>query len=63
MARYNLACSLAMRDAAEQSITELGLAIEYGYDDFSHLEVDPDLDSLRGLPGYQALMRQHGFQS
>ena len=63
VARYNLACSLAMQGAAPQAIEELTRAIEFGYDDFGHLEVDPDLDSLRTLPAYQALMRQHGIQS
>jgi tetratricopeptide (TPR) repeat protein len=61
VARYNLACSLAMQGAARQAIEELSRAIEYGYDDFGHLEVDPDLESLRTLPAYQELMRQHGY--
>jgi tetratricopeptide (TPR) repeat protein len=63
VARYNLACSLAMQGAPRQAIEELSRAIEYGYDDFGHLEVDPDLDSLRKLPAYQELMRQHGLES
>ncbi|HEV2972035.1 MAG TPA: hypothetical protein VGY55_18825 [Pirellulales bacterium] len=63
VARYNLACSLAMQGVPRQAIEELGRAIEYGYDDFGHLEVDPDLDSLRKLPAYQELLRQHGIES
>ncbi len=63
VARYNLACSLAMQGSHRQAIEELGRAIADGYDDFGHLEVDPDLDSLRSLPAYQALMRRHGIKS
>jgi tetratricopeptide (TPR) repeat protein len=63
VASYNLACSLAMQGAARQAIEELGRAMEYGYDDFGHLEVDPDLESLRKLPAYQELLRQHGIDS
>ncbi len=58
---YNLACSLAMRGAVQEAIRWLGRAIELGYNDFGHLEVDPDLLSLRQLPQYQALMRQYGL--
>ncbi len=63
IARYNLACSLAMQGAPRQALEELGRAIEDGYDDFEHLEVDPDLDSLRGMPAYKALMRRHGISA
>jgi tetratricopeptide (TPR) repeat protein len=62
VARYNLACSLAMQGSARQAIEELGRAIQYGYDDFGHLEVDPDLESLRTLPAYQELLRQYGIE-
>lgn len=58
---YNLACSLAMRGAVQEAINSLSRAIELGYNDFGHLEVDPDLVNLRPLPQYQALMRQYGL--
>ena len=63
LAHYNLACSLAMQGAPAQAIQELGRAIAYGYDDFDHLEIDPDLDGLRGLPAYHDLLRLHGIES
>jgi tetratricopeptide (TPR) repeat protein len=62
VARYNLACSLAMQGSPRLAIEELGRAIQYGYDDFGHLEVDPDLESLRTLPAYQELLRQYGIE-
>jgi tetratricopeptide (TPR) repeat protein len=62
VAHYNLACSLAMRGATGDAIESLGRAIELGYNDFSHLEVDPDLVNLRQMPQYQALLRQYGLE-
>ncbi len=58
---YNLACSLAMRGSVQDAVSTLGRAIELGYNDFGHLEVDPDLVNVRRLPQYQALMRQYGL--
>ena len=63
VARYNLACSLARGGSRRQAIEQLGLAIEHGYDDFGHLEVDPDLDSLRNEPAYIALMERFGIKN
>ena len=59
VARYNLACSLAMCGHPEEAIAELRLAIENGYSDFGYLEMDSDLDSLRGDPRFQALLRRN----
>ena len=60
VARYNLACVLAQQAATREAIQELGRAIDFGYDDFGHLDNDPDLDSLRKLPAYRKLMElQH----
>ena len=59
VAHYNLACSLAMQGSANQAIDALSRAIDHGYRDFGHLEVDPDLNSLRHLPAYRALVRRY----
>ena len=56
--RYNLACSLASNGLLSESMSELRLAVELGYHDLEHLLSDPDLDALRDLPDYQALLRQ-----
>ena len=56
LARYNLACSLALAGRPDEAIDSLSAAILLGYDDLAHLEVDPDLDSLRERPDFRALL-------
>jgi predicted Zn-dependent protease len=56
VARYNLACTLARGRRADEALTELGRAIDAGYDDLAFLELDRDLESLRDEPAYQALL-------
>lgn len=58
LAHYNLACSLALLDNRREALEELRMAVEYGYDDLEHLEIDRDLDCLRGEPGYDAILRK-----
>ena len=56
LARYNLACSLARAGRPEEAIDALTRAILLGYDDLAHLEVDPDLESLRENPDFRELL-------
>lgn len=56
LARYNLACSLARAGRADEAIDSLSRAILLGYDDLSHMETDPDLESLREHPDFRALL-------
>lgn len=56
LARYNLACSLALAGRPDEAMKSLSKAILLGYDDLAHLEVDPDLDSLRERPDFRALL-------
>ena len=56
LARYNLACSLARAGRPDEAIDSLSKAILLGYDDLAHMGVDPDLDSLRDLPEFRALL-------
>ncbi len=58
LARYNLACSLARAGRPKEAIDTLSQAILLGYDDLAHLEVDPDLDSLRNDPEFLELLDQ-----
>lgn len=45
-AHYNLACALALSNQLEEAIDSLEMAIEMGYDRFSHAVKDADLQSL-----------------
>jgi tetratricopeptide (TPR) repeat protein len=56
LARYNLACSLARASRPDEAIDSLSRAILLGYDDLSHMETDPDLESLREHPDFRALL-------
>jgi len=56
LARYNLACSLAMAGRPEEAVKSLSKAILLGYDDLTHIDVDPDLDTLRERPDFRELL-------
>jgi Flp pilus assembly protein TadD len=58
---YNLACSLAMVGQSQEAVAALAKALELGYRDFAHLEADADLDALRDLPEFRALVQAHGI--
>lgn len=58
LVRYNLGCSLARAGQNREAIASLSQAILLGYDDLAHLEVDPDLDSLRDDPEFRSLFGQ-----
>ena len=50
---YNLACSYSLLDRIEDAIEALRRAITLGYADFSYLQQDPDLASLRRSPNFR----------
>ena len=56
LARYNLACSLALSGRDDEALQSLAESFRLGYDDVAHMEVDPDLASLRGRPEFRALL-------
>ncbi|MBI3469505.1 MAG: hypothetical protein HY000_41415 [Planctomycetes bacterium] len=62
VARYNLACSLALGEYRGEAIDQLRRALEQGYDDFEYLAHDTDLKNLREEPAYQALLREFGVE-
>jgi hypothetical protein len=54
--QYNLACSLARNELPADAVAALRRAFERGYDDFEHLDLDQDLESLRTDPRYLAVV-------
>src|SRR5215218_7768042 len=59
LARYNLACSLALNHRRDDALSELRKAVELGYRDFPFMKQDRDLDAIRKDPRFRALMREY----
>ena len=55
---YDLACSYALLDRADEAFAALDAAVERGYDDAEHLSDDDDLASLRTDPRWPALVKR-----
>jgi Flp pilus assembly protein TadD len=53
---YNLACSLCLSGDSSRAIATLKRAITLGYQDFAWMRKDPDLDDLRTIPEFLALL-------
>ncbi len=56
VAHYNLACSLALKEKADNALQSLRTAIEHGYADWDWLLKDPDLTNLRTHPEFHAIL-------
>lgn len=56
---YDKACLLARMGRTEDAIASLKTAFQKGFRRFVHLEHDNDMDSLRDLPEYKALIREY----
>jgi len=57
LVRYNLTCSLSLTFRADDALEQLREAIRLGYDDFEHMEKDPDLVFLRKQPEYREILK------
>lgn len=55
-AHYNLACSLALSKRKTDALRTLDHAIALGYDDHDWMSEDPDLQTLKGNPEFEALL-------
>lgn len=62
-AHYNLACSLALSRRKAEALNSLRQAVRLGYRDFDWMSQDPDLDALKGHPGFRSLLEQLKPQS
>ncbi|MBO4570648.1 MAG: TIGR02281 family clan AA aspartic protease [Bacteroidales bacterium] len=56
---YNSACLYSLMNRPEKSIAALRAAFEKGFRSFSHIRCDDDLDAVRDLPGFKALMEEY----
>jgi len=50
---YNFACSLSLVNDVEQAYKELKKAVLFGYDDFTYILEDPDLENVRKQPQFK----------
>ena len=53
---YNLGCSYALTDHADESFEALTQAIELGYGDSDWMKADPDLGNLHKDPRFESLL-------
>jgi len=53
---YDLACARALDGHKKPALEALETAVEKGFSDVEHLEGDPDLEALREMDGYRALV-------
>jgi len=56
IAWYNLACVHSRAGRKDEAVKSLNTAVEHGYCGFRHLQRDPDLEAIRGEPGYKRLI-------
>jgi predicted Zn-dependent protease len=56
-ARYNLACSLALKGRKKEAVETLEVAFELGYKDYAWLMQDTDLECLHNYGPFQELLR------
>jgi tetratricopeptide (TPR) repeat protein len=58
--RYNLACTYSLLGRLDDALEALTTAVAMGYNDFSYMQQDPDLDNLRADPRYADFLEQTG---
>ncbi len=62
-AHYNLACSLALSKRNSDALRSLKHAVGLGYRDFEWMTHDPDLQGLKRIPEFGAIVDQLKPQS
>ena len=56
---YNAACIYALAGDPTKAIQYLDKSLAAGFDDFDHMNIDEDLDSLRNMPAFKAILLKH----
>ncbi len=56
---YDQACLYSRMGRLEESVAALRKAFEKGYRDFSHIRLDDDMDAVRELPEFKALIAEY----
>ena len=56
---YDKACLLSRMGKLNESIAALRTAFEKGYRSFSHIRLDDDMDAVRDLPEFKALVEEY----
>ena len=56
---YDRACLYARMGRLEESVAALRTAFEKGYRSFAHIRQDDDMDPVRDLPSFKALMEEY----
>ncbi len=58
LAHYNLACSFSLVGKIDYALGMLRKAVELGYNDFTYMRQDHDLDAVRSDPRFRQLLRE-----
>jgi tetratricopeptide (TPR) repeat protein len=53
---YNLGCSYALTNQADEAFEALTKAVELGYGDYDWMKTDPDLNNLHKDPRFESLL-------
>jgi len=56
LAWYNLGCSYALTNHADEAFEALTKAVEIGYCDYDWMKTDPDLNTLHSDPRFESLL-------
>lgn len=57
--KYNAACIFSLANAEKEALSCLESALQYGYVDFEQFATDSDLDNIRTLPQYTAILNRY----
>jgi tetratricopeptide (TPR) repeat protein len=56
---YNMACFYSLQGMAQEGLGWLQKALDKGFDNFEHLETDPDMQNVRASDGFKDLVKKY----